>query len=332
MRASDAALLRGESQRIVSRIAPQYGDLFQTTLARIEPAQWVLEWNLPFWLGKPFGLPASVTRALTVSNVLGLAALRLFDDLADNRMPARNRANSHALALLLEKNALDIYSNYFSANDPFWQAAARHMQNWHTATRRINTISQFDVQQLRLPDSAYARVVANLGAPLKINAIAVCRLTAREDALPDLEAMLDHSLIAAVLHDHVVDWESDIQERRQNFFVNSVRAGLPERAFARGLHARMIQAWLQSDAPRGYFQEILYHLDRAETISRARSLVRLTAYYRRFAREVRALYSARRTLYRVELGRAARRLFRSTSENIAVPGNIERPTEAAGHA
>lgn len=310
MRESDSALVRKQSQRIVARVSPKSRVLFKTTLGQIEPARWALEWNLPSWLGKPFGLPASVTRALTISNVLGLAALRLFDDLADNRIPAGNRANSRALARLLERKALDIYADYFSADDPFWRETARYMQNWHTATRRINTISRFDLRNLRMPNSAPARVVANLGAPLKINAIAICRLTAREDALPGLETMLDHSLIAAVLHDHVMDWESDWQEGRQNFFVNTVRADLSEGTFRRGFHARMIRAWMQSDAAREYFQEILYHLDRAETTSRARSLDRLTAYYRRFARDVRALYSARQTLYQVELGRAARRLFR----------------------
>ena len=50
---------------------------------RLHPQRWALEWNLPMWLGDAFGLEPRVSAEIRLSNVLGLASIRLSDDLAD---------------------------------------------------------------------------------------------------------------------------------------------------------------------------------------------------------------------------------------------------------
>jgi hypothetical protein len=160
-------------------------------------------------------------------------------------------------------------------------------------------------------DAPPTRALTDLGAPLKLSAYAVCHLTAHASALPALNALLDHALLAAVLHDHVMDWESDLRAGRWNFFVAAVSPFAQNRIHERANHARVMEAWMTHDTPRAYFDEIEFHIRRAAQASRALRVSPLRAHFEWFAAEVKELYSLRRQMYQTQLEKAAARLFGS---------------------
>lgn len=309
MRQLDTDAVQAQALRVVARVAPAHSTLFRETLARVSPQRWALEWHLPWWLGNAFGLRLHIAFDLSVSNVIGLVALRLHDNLTDNQIPQSQRATARASARQLQTVALDCYRPYFDKADSFWETVTQQLNAWHAASRAVNALTPFAIQRLRASNSPNARVIANLGAPLKINVHAICRLTAQHKALTSLEKLLDHALIAAVLHDHAVDWEPDLDEGRPNFFVGAVSPYAQHRRNRQANRARVIQAFCGNERARAYFQEISFHLEHARLTSQALHIAPLETHLCCFAKQVCELYDARQKTYHANIEDASRLLF-----------------------
>jgi hypothetical protein len=178
------------------------------------PAQWPVEWHLPWWLAASLGLAEADWRALTVCNLLGLGYVRIQDRLAEGEGTAA--ASDAVLAAACYELALAELARLFPATPTFWQYRRLFMAHWLRALCDDQTpISQpFDAWQEQ--DLA---ALAWRGAPLKISAAGACLLANRGDLIPTLTDALDQLLIAQVLLDHVDDWREDLSAGRFNAFV-----------------------------------------------------------------------------------------------------------------
>lgn len=260
-------------------------------LERLPPARWTLEWYLPLWLGRAFRLDDSVSNEVVLSNVLGLASIRLQDDLADGEVATDDRVGARALATALYDAALEPYRAPFDAGSPFWSHLDRRMTAWRAAHPG--------------PD------LAARGAPLHVGAVAVCLHADRMDVYRALEPCLDHALEALVRYDHVADWESDLDAGRWNAFVAAASPGRQVPG-ARDRHrAATYVAMLTSDVVVTWFDQIDDGLARAVAIADSLDppVPPLVDHLRSFAPRVRAHGAAIHERYR-ELGdEAAKRLF-----------------------
>lgn len=156
---------------------------------RLAPEQWTLEWHLPWWVGRAFGLDEATAKELALANVLGLVAIRLRDDAADGELVGTDPDRAADLSARLLDAALEPYRARLAADSPFWPALDRLLAD------------------------------PTPGAPLKASALGVCLLAHRLDAWPQLEACLDHALLALVLYDHAADWPADLAAGRPNAFA-----------------------------------------------------------------------------------------------------------------
>ena len=309
MRKLNSDVIKQQALAVVAQAIPEHHARFAQTLDRVPAAHWALEWNLPWWLGSTFGMKENIFLNLCASNVLGLVALRLYDDLSDRQLARTARVPARTLAQRLEEIAMQFYRPYFDASDSFWTYAANWMNAWHAATRTVPLCTRENVETLYALHQPPAQHIAKLGAPLKLNALAVSRLTMRPEIFSPLQEILDHVLIAAVLHDHVVDWATDLQANRQNFFIGYLSPCAQTKENQSANCAHVAQGWIE-DAPRAYFQIITYHLDRARDKCNALNIIPLCAHLTRFKSQTAALYRARRSMYRKQVQRAAREIFK----------------------
>lgn len=205
MRASelDELAIRTGFRRRVRERCPDHEAFAMSLLERLPPDRWRLEWHLPWWLGEAFGLDDDVSRELVLSNVLGLASIRLDDDLADGEVTERDLDAARAVGAALFDAAIEPYRRRIPRDSTFWPAFVDVMAAWRS--RGVERGS---------------RTLVAAGAPLKVGAMATCVLAAREDALPALEALLDEVIESLVLDDHVADWEADVAAGRPNAFVH----------------------------------------------------------------------------------------------------------------
>ena len=258
----DLEPVRTEFRQTVARVSPLHLELAQRTLERIPAARWQLEWFLPWWLGEAFGLEENTARQFVLSNVLGLAAVRLQDDLADGDVAPGEMDSVSEFTRTLTKAALDMYRPYFPPNSRFWTYAASYMAEWRAATAAVNRLNLADLWVLNELKHAPTQCLAHLGSPLKIGARAVCELSSGE-RFSGLDELLDHSLIAAVLHDHAVDCNADLRAGRWNLFVAAVSPLPQTRAHEQENRASVVEAWMTRKTPRLYFEQIALHIERA---------------------------------------------------------------------
>lgn len=92
--------ITAEVLRWLSGRAPRLDGLARRHLARLTPDRWTIEWHLPSWLGRRFDLDQGFVQALVRSNVLGLLAIRLEDDIEDGDVPRSELADTRVLAQL----------------------------------------------------------------------------------------------------------------------------------------------------------------------------------------------------------------------------------------
>jgi hypothetical protein len=211
---------------------------------RLDTDRWTLEWQLPLWLGDAFGLDRELARRLVTSNVLGLASLRLADDLADGEIQPVDMQAAQQLSQLFHDAAVAPYRELFDAGHPLWARLGRWMAD---STRETGLESR--------------------GAPLKIPAFAVCALTCREAEFPTVERCLDHALRAMVLYDHARDWREDLAAGRWNAFTNGER------------DARRVEAaLLAGDVVGPYFARIDRELERAHALAVELEVFELAAH------------------------------------------------------
>jgi hypothetical protein len=301
-------LIADAYKRTVTRVAPDHLGLAQRTLKRIAPARWEIEWYLPWWLSETFGLDAARAQQFVLSNVLGLAAIRLEDDLADGDIAPAEKAMASELAKALLDAALAIYHHHFPPAAPFWTRVQALMRNWRAATAAVNHLNEWDLSTLRDLRTVTAQQVAALGAPLKIGAYATFELTGQPE-LPEMDRLLDHALIATVLYDHAVDCHADLRAGRWNLFAAAC-SNLPQTAaFEKENRLQLIQAWMSSEKPRSYFEHIGYHCGQARQLNREIGAPALEVYLAGFEMEIWQTFEALASQYHQHLEKATRILF-----------------------
>ena len=183
----------------------------------LDPARWTLEWYLPWWLGHAFGLRSAIAFELVVSDVLGLASIRLEDDLADGDVAADDVASTRALSRALYEEALRPYRERFDRDDPLWERIDAWMGEW----RHAGEDDGRDVPEADHPEAAVRRLALR-ATPLRIPAYGVCVLSGRLEDYETIDRCLDHALAALVLYDHLVDREDDLEAGRWNALVAAV--------------------------------------------------------------------------------------------------------------
>ena len=254
---------------------------------RIGPDRYGLEWHLPWWLGHAWGLDAETSQRLVTANVLGLAALRLRDDLADGEIAPADTAIARLTSEHLLDAALSIYRHLFPASDPIWQ-------------RIMSLIAPVAVSDDEGATSSVARA-----APVKISAHAVITLTGRTDLGSVVDECLDHALTAMVLFDHLCDWPADVDHGRSNLFVESVLGGTSADLSGR---ASVYRALLLADPIPPYIAAIHAAMARAAELSRALRSPELEHHVRELAVAMKQHSQEMRTFYR-EQAQAAEALF-----------------------
>jgi hypothetical protein len=204
----DVERIAAAFERRVEAACPDERDLAVRTLRRLTPANWTLEWYLPWWLGHAFGLDPVVAAEIVLSNVLGLVSIRLQDDLLDGDVAADDVRGATRLGAALFDEAVAAYRPRFDAASPFWPFLERSMAEWRRASAGDSPQHGADLPRR--------------GAPLKVAGYATCLLAGRPDRWELVDRCLDHALVALVRYDQVVDWEEDLVADRWNAFVATV--------------------------------------------------------------------------------------------------------------
>lgn len=226
---STLVAVRDGFRTALAPVSPALAEAGCRLLDRFSPPACAFEWGIAGWLGDAFGLPPEVVRRLVLCNLLGLAYVRLQDDLADGEVPPDGVLTAVCLATVLYEQALLGYFALFpsqssgdASRSPFRSYLEQHLGDWTRAT-----LSSHAPPQVRFADYGADdfRRLAQKGAPRKICTAAACLLAGRPELIDLLARCLDHLMAAAVLLDDVHDWESDWSAGRPNEFVAYAQAG-----------------------------------------------------------------------------------------------------------
>jgi len=212
----DVARMTAAFERRVDDVCPADRGLAARTLASLPVTRWTLEWRLPVWLGEAYELDAGTTDAITLSNILGLVALRLEDDLRDGEVLADDLVAARRLSGTLLAEAIRPYERWFDPPSPFWPYLRNALRGWRRAATGPMT----------RPFKLSARA-----APDKVAAFAICQLTGHDRSWRQLERCLDLALRSLVRADQVADWEGDLDAGRWNAFVAAVTDGTQSPAY-----------------------------------------------------------------------------------------------------
>jgi hypothetical protein len=307
----DTEVIAAACVRRVAAIDPGHVPAARRLLERLEPGRWTLEWYLPLWLGNAFGLDRRISTEIVGNNVLGLASLRLRDDLIDGDIAPGEIPAAAAMGETLLEASIRPYRSWFPPRSRFWRQLDRWMAEWRVAieTNDEPEPAPDDPPALDLSVADLGRL-ARRGAPLKISAYAVCLLTKRTAAFPTIARSLDHALTAMVLYDHVCDWEADLAGGRWNAFV--AVTGVPQPAEGgqgSTARARVLAAMLAGNAIETTFARIRSELELAVAACDLVSAPALSAHLAGLANQLDAEGSRMRARYG-ELGdRAAAAMF-----------------------
>jgi hypothetical protein len=226
-------------------------------------------------LGDAFGLQPEVSHALVLSNVFGLAYIRLLDDLVDGEVDQASWKSTILLASALYQQAMLPYTQFFDAKSPFWDYLEQFMAQWRRATLSSNEPPTTDFRSYEEAD--FLRL-AERGAPLKICCAGACLLAGREEVIPTLTSAVDHLLVGAVLLDHARDWADDLATGRYNAFVAyaSPQPQVPHQQEANRL--RVLEEIYLGDAAGPYFDLARKHIQIAIEKARAVDCPGLSQY------------------------------------------------------
>jgi hypothetical protein len=205
----DARAISGEFNLAVATLDMPRRVIAMRTLERLQPPNWTLEWYLPVWLGAAFQLDRDVVRRVVLSNVLGLVAIRLEDDLQDGEIGVPDRAAAGLVAESLLDAAIAIYRPLIPPESSFWSELDAAMAEWRSRS----------IGEPR--DADHWRSLARRGQPLKVGARALWRLADSPVPWVVVDRCLDHALVALARYDDLCDWEADLAAGRWNAFVAS---------------------------------------------------------------------------------------------------------------
>ena len=288
----DVLAIKTAFRRRVRERCPEHEDFGITLLGRLTPERWRLEWYAPWWLGQAFRLDPAVSRDLVLSNVLGLASIRLEDDLRDAEIAPHEIVAARELTAALFDAAVEPYRRRFERESPFWEHFARLIEAWRERGHE------------RGP-----RALVAVGAPLKIGGIATCLLAHRDSLVPTLEALFDDAIESLVLDDHVADWEADVEAGRWNAFVD-LMVPLEEQGDPATVRRAVLVALMTTDTLPLAFTRIVAGFQRAAGTARDldAGLAPLADALLQMAQDARARGSGMAAHYR-DLGEQAAKLL-----------------------
>lgn len=286
-------------EREVARAVPDGSKVASAVLRALVPPAWALEWYLPWWLGKAFGLDRPLVDELVRSNVLGLLSVRLEDDIADGDTEAFEVPVARRVAAAAYEGALVVYRERLGTDARFWAFVERSMDAWQTGSNGPEPSSR--------------------GAPLKIAAYACCLLADRPAAWPTLDRCLDHVLAAFVRYDQFCDWESDVEAGRWNAFVDSVTP--PERrpVDAGRVRSTVLAALLTTSVIDGWFELIDADASSAGIAARELGVTALSEHLQLWAARTRAQAYDFDTHYRRAADRATEIMFGAALRTARLP-------------
>lgn len=290
-----------EFDHAVLSILPSSLVLARRVRERVGPDRYALEWNLPGWIGNSFRVQPSICARFTVANVIGLAALRLRDDIEDGDVDAQEVPAASLLSDGLLDASLSLYRELFPPTSPLWPRLTGWLSAWQAATREAAS-------------SEHADRLATRAEPMKISAYGLCLLAERSPLFPTIEACLDLTLEAMVLFDHLCDWQEDIEANRWNAFVTHVNTVRPIANLGPTGSTNVYVALLSTDAAATYADEIHERMGRAVALADDCDLVPLARHLSELDARIRDHSGALRTHYRV-LAERATALFGSRKEN-----------------
>jgi hypothetical protein len=252
-------------------------------LGEISTTKWLVEWNLPCWLGEAFGLTAEVTGELVLGNVYGLAYVRLQDNLFDGEADSKWE-EATALAAALYQHWITQYRQLFTRSSPFWEALDRYTGQWLRASLEkggpggAELRSGMDEPVLRL---------AERGAPLNICCVAASLLAGQETVEARLLSCISHLLAGAVLVDHAADWQDDLASGRYNALAAFLAAN-PEEAQASP--QTILKEFYLGSAAKSYFDLAQQQFRQASRWIDGMGITGLTAYLKWAEEETRATH------------------------------------------
>jgi hypothetical protein len=247
----DVAAIRDELDQIVATLDAPARVLAIRTLEGLQPPNWTLEWYLPVWLGAALGHDRDIVRRVVLSNVLGLVAVRLEDDLQDGELEGSDREAAGRVAPALLDAAIAIYRPLMPLESPFWSELDAALAEWRS--RSVGEPAQAD----------HRRILALRGQPLKIGARALWLLADSSVPWAFVDRCLDHALVALALYDDLSDWEEDLAAGRWNAFVASCSALSQTQEHQPRNGSAVLLAMLTRGAARTGFEEVAAEARRA---------------------------------------------------------------------
>jgi len=255
IRVDDLERMRQEFQDLLKTEVGDVRELGQELFQRIAIVNWSVEWNLPRWLAAE-SLTESQKRRLVVANVFGLGYVRLHDDRHDGEQTSWGRAAELRLEELLLEAARIEYRQLLGDSAWFWEQFDRHMLRWQQTIRSSSSwISGFNL------DSISPTRLSDIGAPLLISCGAACMLAGNTSRLPAFEAPVRQYLAAAVLFDHLSDWQEDLAANRPNIFLEAMLAPYSGERDAASMLPAMYLALTGTEKVRRYVQLLLDQLE-----------------------------------------------------------------------
>lgn len=297
----DTAVVDAAFIDAVMAISPSSVQLARRVRERIGPDRYALEWNLPCWIGSSLQVAPSVCLKLAIGNVIGLAALRLRDDLEDGDIDAEDMPAAHILSEGLLDGSLAVYRALFPSTSSLWPRVSGWLAEWQAATREAAS-------------AGHAQLLTARAAPLKISAYAVFLLGERNELFPTAERCLDGALEAMVLFDHLCDWQEDIQASRWNAFVAHAYRSSPVGDAGPVRSSRVYVAILSTDAVATYADEISSKMRDAVALAQQLGIVSLGRHLAELNGRLERHSLALLTHYR-ELAERATALFGSGKES-----------------
>lgn len=251
------------------------GEFAARMLDRLSPPNWTLEWSLPGWLGASLGLPPPMVVDLTLANVFGLAYIKLQDDLIDHEIGDGDRPCALLLSTALHRQWLLVYARLLPGESCFWDRFESYMAQWAEATLKSRQPWSRSFTAWTAEDFLD---LGHRGAPLKSCAAAACVLVGQEGLMPQLETLLDHLLIGAVLLDHAIDWSDDLAQGHYNAFV-AYGSSLPQDPQYHDAHRRaVLQELTVGPAGEPYFRLLRRELVKAQGLARQSGCDDLAGY------------------------------------------------------
>jgi hypothetical protein len=283
----------------ITAVEPGLDPVTRRYLDVLTPERWAIEWHLPLWLGRAFGLDPALADLLVRANVFGLLAIRAEDDLVDGEVDARDVAATRTLTAVAMDEALAIYRGLFPASSPVWSVLEASLAEWRAGSSGSNAASR--------------------GAPIRIAGFACCVLADRLDTWVSLASCLDHAVSALVGYDQLCDWEVDLGAGRWNAFVARATTGVQDRQrFARN-RAAVFTAMLTSDVVARHFEAALEEARLAEGLARELGVTELAAFLQTWAETTGAQGTAIADHY-MAIGNEAARLLGAPADMATAVG------------